>query len=91
MEAPTIFTKIQKIMNKFNFDYDGKHYPNYRVEYCTEDDAPSVSSPAIFKNNKEAVAAALEEFPTWKDLGLNVVKVLKYTKQGLKEVFRKVA
>ena len=79
-------------MNKlFNFDYEGKRHPNYRVEYCTEDDAPSVSSPAIFNNDEEAKEAALKEFPSWQSIGMNTVKVLKYTKQGLKEVFKKVS
>lgn len=81
---------IQNIMNKFNFDYEGKRYPNYRVEYAAEGGAPSVSSPAIFDNDEEAKEAALKEFPSWQSIGMNTVKVLKYTKQGLKEVFRKV-
>ena len=83
-------TKIQMIMSKFNFDYNGNQSPNYRVEYCTKSGAPSVSSPAIFNNDKDAFAAALEESPAWKTIGLNVVKVLKYTKDGLKEIFKKV-
>lgn len=84
-------TMIQNIMNKFNFDYEGKRHPNYRVEYAAEGGAPSVSSPAIFNNDEEAKEAALEEFPSWQSIGMNTVKVLKYTKQGLKEVFRKVS
>lgn len=75
----------------FNFDYNGNRYPNYRVEYENHCGAPSVSSPAIFRNDKEAITAALEEFPEWKEIGLNVVKVLKYTEKGLKIVFRTVA
>ena len=84
-------TMIQNIMNKFNFDYEGKRHPNYRVEYAAEGGAPSVSSPAIFNNDEDAFAAALEEFPSWEKIGMNVVKVLKYTKDGLKEIFKKVA
>ena len=84
-------TMIQNIMNKFNFDYEGKRHPNYRVEYAAEGGAPSVSSPAIFNNDEEAKEAALEEFPSWQSIGMNTVKVLKYTKQGLKEGFRKVS
>lgn len=83
-------TMIQNIMNKFNFDYEGKSHPNYRVEYAAKGGAPSVSSPAIFNNDEEAKEAALEEFPSWQSIGMNTVKVLKYTKQGLEEVFRKV-
>lgn len=75
-------------MSNFNFDYNGKKHPNYRVEYEKEGGA-SVSSPAIFKNNKEAIAAALEEFPEWIKIGMNVVKVLKYKRSGLEEVFSK--
>ncbi len=76
-------------MDNFNFDYNGKKHPNYRVEYETKSGSPSVSSPAIFKNNKEAIAAALEEFPKWIKIGMNVVKVLKYKRSGLEEVFSK--
>ena len=77
-------------MNKFNFDFEGKRDPNYRVVYETKSGVPSVSSPAIFNNDEEAKEAALEEFPTWQKVGMNTVIVKKYTNQGLKEVFRKV-
>ena len=43
----------------FNFVYDGKHRPNYRVEYETKSGAPSVSAPAIFLNDADAIESAL--------------------------------
>ena len=66
-----------------------KKYPNYRVEYLQKNGS-SVSYPAIFQSNEEAVEAALKESPDWIKIGLNIVRVLKYGKNGLKEIFRKV-
>lgn len=76
----------------FNFDYNGKKHPNYRVDYETESGAPSVSIPAIFKSNREGIFAALRKYlETWKEIGLNVIIVQKYTKNGLKTIYRRVA
>ena len=77
--------------DKFNFIYDGKHNPNYRVEYETTKGAPSISSPALFNSDKEAIETALKESPDYLAIGLNVIIVRKYTRKGLKEIFRKVA
>ena len=74
--------------DKFNFIYDGKHHPNYRVEYIDEYETFSVSSPAIFSDDKEAVEAALFYLPEWQKLGVNIAIVLKYTNDGLKEIWR---
>ena len=72
---------------KFNFVYDGKHRPNYRIEYETKDGAPSVSSPAIFSNDADAIESALHFREDYVKIGLNVVKVQKYTKKALVEIF----
>jgi hypothetical protein len=77
--------------DRFNFIYDFKHHPNYRVEYETKNGTPSISSPAIFENDEDAIATALKESPDYVKIGLNVIIVLKYEKDGLKEIFRKVA
>ena len=75
----------------FNFDYNGKKHPNYRVEYYNKC-GNSVSSPAIFQSDKQAVFAALRHYlNTWKILGFNVIVVVKYTRKGLKEVYRRTA
>lgn len=74
----------------FNFDYNGKKHPNYRVEY-ENNSGSSVSSPAIFKSNREAVFAALRKYlETWKEIDFNTIIVLKYTRTGLKEVYRRI-
>ena len=77
--------------DRFNFIYDFKHHPNYRVDYEAKGGAPSISSPAIFGNDEEAIATALKESPDFLKIGLNVIIVRKYTRKGLKEIFRKVA
>ena len=77
--------------DKFNFIYDFKHHPNYRVEYETKNGAPSISAPAIFKSDKEAIATAIKESPGYIKIGLNVIVVRKYTRKGLIEVFRKIS
>lgn len=75
----------------FNFDYNGKKHPNYRVEYYHECGS-SISSPAIFKSDREGIFAALRKYiVTWKSLGFNTIVVVKYTRKGLKEVYRRVA
>jgi len=77
--------------DKFNFVYDFKHKPNYRVEYHHKC-GYSISSPAIFKSDREAVFAALREYiATWKKSEYNIIVVAKYTRKGLKEVYRRVA
>lgn len=70
----------------FNFDYENGVFPNYRVEYSCE--SCEVSYPALFKNKKEAIEAALEHLKDWSKIGVNTCKVLKYTTEGLKVVFR---
>ena len=77
--------------DKFNFIYDFKHHPNYRVEYETESGAPSISAPAIFKNDKEAIETALKYFPEYIEMGLNVIIVQKYVKGSCKQIFNKIA
>lgn len=73
----------------FNFDYNGKKHPNYRVGYYHKC-GYSISSPAIFQNDREAVFAALREYlNTWKESKFNTIVVLKYTRKGLKEVYRR--
>lgn len=74
--------------DKFNFIYDGKHHPNYRVEYENENQTFSVSSPEIFSNDKEAIEAALFYLPEWEELDVGIAIVLKYTINGLKEIWR---
>ena len=75
----------------FNFDYNGKKHPNYRVEYYNSNGS-SISSPAIFQSDREAVFAALRKYLiTWKELDFNIIVVVKFTRKGLKEVYRKVA
>lgn len=75
----------------FNFyPIEGKKkHPNYRVEYLQKN-VSSVSCPAVFQSDEEAVEAAIKESPDWIKIGLNIVRVLKYGKDGLKEIFRKV-
>lgn len=75
----------------FNFfpNEDWEKHPNYRVEYETKKGVPSVSNPAIFSSDGDAIEVALKESPSWKEIGMNIVKVLKYEKDGLKEIFRK--
>ena len=64
-------------------------HPNYRVEY-EKNGGSSVSCPALFRSNKEAIDQALKEFPLWSEIGLNIVKVLKYNSKGkLEEIFKK--
>ena len=76
--------------NLFNFDYGKGIRPNYRVEY--EDGKNfSVSSPAVFDNDEEAVAAAMQHFGGWLKLGVNVAVVRKYTSDGLAEIWRNVS
>ena len=75
---------------KFNFVFDGKHTPNYRVEYETKSGAPSVSSPAIFANDADAIESALHFRDYYGSIGLNVVKVQKYEKSKCVEIFRLV-
>ena len=70
----------------FNFDYENGVFPNYRVEYT--DGSFEVSYPALFKNKKEAMKAALEHLKEWSEIGVNTCKVLKYTTEGLKVVFQ---
>ena len=77
--------------NSFNFDFNGRKHPNYRVEYLAKGGAPSVSCPAIFKTDKEAIAAAMKESPSWIALGMNTIVVEKYRRSGLTEIFRTVA
>lgn len=73
----------------FNFDYNGKKRPNYRVEYYHECGS-SISSPAIFKSDREAIFAALRHYlDCWKKLEFNLIVVEKYTCKGLKEVYRR--
>jgi hypothetical protein len=94
LAAPSLFIKQNhSIMqnDKFNFIYDGKHHPNYRVEYENENQTFSVSSPAIFSNDKEAIEAALFYLPEWIKHGVRIAIVLKYTRSGLKEIWRKSA
>lgn len=74
--------------DRFNFVYDGKHVPNYRVEFETKNGTPSISSPAIFSNDAEAIETALRNRADYLKIGLNIVIVKKYTKKSLVEIFR---
>lgn len=92
LHGPHDFYQIFSYMaaHLFNFDFNAHISPNYRVEYSNKN-GTEVSSPAIFQNDKEAIAAALEQHPSWIKIGLNIVVVVKYSNKGLVEVFRKEA
>lgn len=75
----------------FNFfpNDDFKKSPNYRVEYYRVN-GTEVSCPAIFKNDKDAIRTAIEchSILGYEEIGLNCIRVLKYEKKGLREIFR---
>lgn len=74
----------------FNFDYNANKHPNYRVEYYNECGS-SISSPAIFKSDREGIFAALRHYlEVWKALGFNTIVVCKYTNKGLVDIYRRI-
>lgn len=79
-----IYQPTEKIMSNFNFNPE-KDTPTHRVEYLTRSGA-SVSIPAKFDNDKEAVRAALKEFiMEWRGIGAELLVVLKYGEESRME------
>lgn len=71
----------------FNFNYNAGVRPNYCVEYSKKG-GPSVSNPAIFNDDEQAIVEAVNESHDWAKIGMTDISVLKYGKSGLTEIWR---
>ena len=86
--AEYVYLYVKLNGHPFNFNCNGGVFPTYRVEYSKKGGAPSVSYPAIFNDDEQAIVEAVNESHDWAKIGMKDIVVLKYEKTGLTEIWR---
>lgn len=75
-------------MNQFNFDYDSLEVePTHRIEYRATEEGASVSIPAVYDNDDEAIESAKRNRPDY----ASVIVVSRYDGIRLVEIHKESA
>lgn len=85
--AEYLYLYVKLDGHSFNFNCNAGVHPNYRVEYSKKG-GPSVSSPAIFNDDEQAIVEAVNESHGWAKIGMKDIVVLKYGKSGFTEIWK---
>ena len=72
-------------MNRFNFEPFSGMEPTHRIEYYDSKEYGCLSCPAYYATDEEAIEAAKEEYPLFKD-AFCIIVVSRYENINSKDV-----